>query len=1451
MNAGQDRSRPPQPPAVAALASLVFGTSAGRDRTTGTASRPRPLPASQVLELDLSDPEQREFGDYELVERLGAGGMGVVYRARQKSLDREVAVKLLSAGPWASTDFVERFRREARSAARLEHPNIVAIHEIGSRDELNYFSMALVRGPNLVQLLQRDGPMPPREAARLMRTIAEALHYAHRLGVLHLDLKPGNVLIDAQGEPQVADFGLARRLDTRLAIDAEEVSGTPGYMAPEQIQPQRARLSAATDIYGMGAILYELLTGQPPFLADTPRQTLELALHGSLRRPRRYRPGIPRDLEAICLTCLARDPDQRYSSAQALVDDLGRFLDGREVRARALIPLQRLARWARREPLVVGALSISLLAMATGLGVALVQRERAIASAAAARGQAWDTRANAALRLAREGRSFDASSLLVANLAEREAHKDRSGAGLERRRLGMLAQNQPQLIDSIATGAGGRALDIDPTGQFVATIGLDEQVRLYRVADGQRLWQTATAEHAGFRVNNLPPTRIHFSADGRYLVSATLEPAGVFLIPHGRNNVLLDAGDGSVLLPPAGQFPDLLDATFAADGSHAVLRDRSGQAQFFQVDGWHARGPRTSTPGLSRSWMVGDAGRFVARATPTRVELLDPGSLQPRYSHPLAPDDRLSHWAAQPGGGLLALGHRDGHVELLDTASLAVHDLRPALPTRLDALAFSHDGQWLLAAGHGHIHVWDTTTGVGGVLPTTRPLEVTRLQADAATGTVFALAPDDAQVWHLADLPTRSLGLRTRIAHARPVVSQFHFGSLLPRNAGAYQPAANLAASVERNGELRLWRWQDRAPLPGRAPGQSTDTLYFDGRHVATVDDRIVRIIDVVDGKDAAPALAHPGPVSLAAFTPDGSSLVTVSGRELRVLDWRAGRKRYRPLALADSPLRVAISPDSNLLVVTTGTYLHGHYRELASSLDLHSGRVLARDVPLPGPLGGLRCSPNSRYLVHWHRGEVQVRDASSLQPIAAPARFGPELAAAGHVAHSAASGPAGGSGEGAPVFDAAVSNDGTLLTVILYGREPDKPRLVQKLLASGDVLGSQPQRFGMYSRLWPLADHYGFTICTGTDGEALWVDSQGGSRLLPQAGGFLDVAQALGPDQQQVATSAENGLMLTRLRDMQWESPPFIAQLAAGDYLNELAFATDGHSLLARSQHGRWFWWPLAEETRGTGELARQLAHLAGESVAVGPAIAAATDPDVRRQLRRTDPGPPRAGPSTPLAVIELPASAAVHAHGDQVPIDLSAAVNRPVDAFDLDAHEGRRTFNSVPTGQQRLLGVDFDISGVVALRMPDAPQPSLPLPIRSHAVPSPLPHLQAIHLLIAGCCTLPVNPDNAYAYLGLRYADGSQARIPILHRRQVWSFGEDPGDGESARIAWPQYSLLGASNFLYAPRLENPHPQRKVAALWFESSAYFASSPVIFAATAEPLPDTDTAPARDRAPP
>ena len=363
----------------AALADLAFRrVSEPADRSQ---ARHLALLPADALELDLSDPAQRRFGDYELLELIGEGGMGVVYRARQESLEREVAVKLIAAGPWASRDFVERFRREAQNAARMQHPHIVAIYEIGTIDELHFFSMRLVRGASLALAVSREGPFDARRAARLMRTVAEAVAYAHSVDVLHLDLKPANVLLDENGEPHVADFGLARRLDRALSIDSEEVSGTPSYMAPEQAAPGQHPLTAATDIWGLGGILYELVTGQPPFRGESMPSTLQLVVEGKVVPPRRLARGLPRDLEAIILKCLRKAPDERYASARDLAEDLGRFLERRVVSARPLNAAQKLARWMRREPRLAAASGLLALALLAGFAVSTVQWRRAEANA--------------------------------------------------------------------------------------------------------------------------------------------------------------------------------------------------------------------------------------------------------------------------------------------------------------------------------------------------------------------------------------------------------------------------------------------------------------------------------------------------------------------------------------------------------------------------------------------------------------------------------------------------------------------------------------------------------------------------------------------------------------------------------------------------------------------------------------------------------------------------------------------------------------------------------------------------------------------------------------------------------------------------------------------------------------------------------------------------------------
>src|SRR6058998_2076107 len=322
-----------------------------------------------------------ELGDYELLEELGRGGQGVVFRARQKSLNRTVALKVISLGQWASKAHLKRFRREAEAAASLEHPGIVPIHEVGERDGCCYFSMKFVEGGQLDEVVKRE-PIPIRRAVELIAKVARTVHYAHDHGILHRDIKPGNILLDAKGEPHLTDFGLARLLETKSTVThTMDVLGTPSYMAPEQAVGNNARVSSATDIYGLGAVLYQLLTGHPPFAGGTTYETVRLVLDTEPRQPRLWNPKIDRDLATICLKCLEKDPKRRYSSALALAEDLERWLKYEPIRAHRTGIFTRGRKWARRNP--TSALLAALwLAFAVPLGLMIwgTESERSAAS---------------------------------------------------------------------------------------------------------------------------------------------------------------------------------------------------------------------------------------------------------------------------------------------------------------------------------------------------------------------------------------------------------------------------------------------------------------------------------------------------------------------------------------------------------------------------------------------------------------------------------------------------------------------------------------------------------------------------------------------------------------------------------------------------------------------------------------------------------------------------------------------------------------------------------------------------------------------------------------------------------------------------------------------------------------------------------------------------------------
>jgi WD40 repeat protein len=388
------------------------------------------------------------LGDYQLLEEIGRGGMGVVYRARQVSLNRQVALKVLPGGRIATDNFIQRFSRETQALASLQHPNIVGIHEVGEYEGQLYFSMNLIQGHSLAEEI-RDNPLPCRQAAQLIEHIAEAVAFAHERGVLHRDLKPSNILLDNQGVPHITDFGLAKRADGDVDLTLTgEILGSPNYMAPEQADPNLGPATPASDVYSLGAMLYHLLTGRPPFMAETVAQTLRLLAEGGPVPLRLVRRDVSRDLETICLKCLETAPALRYQSAQELAQELNCFLRDKPIRARPVGPVAKLVRWCRRKPALAAAFGIGvLLFLVVTIGspvvILRIRGEREASDAA---------------------RKKEAGSRVRAELAEREARRQLYTALVEQAhaavRSGELGQRL-QTLEAIRRAAGiSNSLDL-------------------------------------------------------------------------------------------------------------------------------------------------------------------------------------------------------------------------------------------------------------------------------------------------------------------------------------------------------------------------------------------------------------------------------------------------------------------------------------------------------------------------------------------------------------------------------------------------------------------------------------------------------------------------------------------------------------------------------------------------------------------------------------------------------------------------------------------------------------------------------------------------------------------------------------------------------------------------------------------------------------------------------
>jgi serine/threonine protein kinase/WD40 repeat protein len=774
---------------------------------------------------DQASPNLRErpvpaIDGYEILGVLGRGGMGVVYRARQVLLNRPCAVKMILAGAHAGAPEAVRFHAEAEAIARLQHPNIIQIHHIGEADGLPYFELEYVDGGSLDKLL--DGaPWPARRAAALVELLARGVAEAHRQGIVHRDLKPGNVLMTADGTPKIGDFGVAKALNTDTGLTAtNSILGSPGYMAPEQAEGNARQVGPLADVYALGAILYEVLTGRPPFRGATILETLEQARTAEPVSPRRLLPRLPRDIETIALKCLRKDPAKRYDSASALGEDLHRFLSGEPIVARPVSPWERAARWARRKPAMAALGAALLVAVASLLGLGAwsyhqIKQSRDSAVADSYRALLGETRA---VRLARRPGWREITRTNLRRLAALDTPERNFGALRNEAVAGV-----GQLDVRLALRLSGHehyvyGLDFSPDGLTLASSGFDGRLCLWDLTSGRLarsvLDPTAATADAWTEGAPMPAARFRPGADpaGRYLAYTTrgqsVQTLGWRGAPAPFASLTADAQPRDLAFDRAGGAL----AVSWSDGN-VRLHDAATGALWRIVD-CSMRGSRE----FYRRIALDPAGNRLATEGPDHaVQVFDvqsdaPPRLLGRHR------GTLRGLAFSPDGHVLATASEDRSAKLWDVETGQELLTLQGHMSKVVCLDFSPDGRLIATAGDDEtLRLWDAETG--------QPLMV--LEPEAGNLQSVAFSPD---------------GRRLAAACTDIVVYELTGGgrrSLSGRGYWvrdlAFHPSEPLLAAKTRDPEVVIWDLTTRLERrPYKASFEAASLAFSpDGRHLA------------------------------------------------------------------------------------------------------------------------------------------------------------------------------------------------------------------------------------------------------------------------------------------------------------------------------------------------------------------------------------------------------------------------------------------------------------------------------------------------------------------------------------------------------------------------------------------------------------------------------------------